>query len=213
MLPEVVWKMPPLGTFNLHAALLPQYRGAAPINWAVINGERRSGVTTFMIDKDIDTGGIMLRQDVMIGPEDSAGDLHDALMPVGADLVVQTVKGILEKNIETRVQRIFIQGSEVLKPAPKLTRKLCHIDWNSPTVEIHNLIRGLSPYPTAFATIKKDGGDEMQLKIFRTNIMKDAPEGKTPGTVLSDGKSYFAITTADGALLLEDIQLSGKKRS
>ena len=212
MLPEVVWKMPPLGTFNLHAALLPQYRGAAPINWAVINGERRSGVTTFMIDKDIDTGGIMLRQDVMIGPEDSAGDLHDALMPVGADLVVQTVKGILEKNIETRVQRSFIQGSEVLKPAPKLTRKLCHIDWNSPTVEIHNLIRGLSPYPTAFATIKKDGGDEMQLKIFRTNIMKDAPEGKTPGTVLSDGKSYFAITTADGALLLEDIQLSGKKR-
>ena len=212
MLPEVVWKMPPLGTFNLHAALLPQYRGAAPINWAVINGERRSGVTTFMIDKDIDTGGIMLRQDVMIGPEDSAGDLHDALMPVGADLVVQTVKGILEKNIETRVQRSFIQGSEVLKPAPKLTRELCHIDWNSPTVEIHNLIRGLSPYPTAFATIKKDGGDEMQLKIFRTNIMKDAPEGKTPGTVLSDGKSYFAITTADGALLLEDIQLSGKKR-
>ena len=212
MLPEVVWKMPPLGTFNLHAALLPQYRGAAPINWAVINGERRSGVTTFMIDKDIDTGGIMLRQDVMIGPEDSAGDLHDALMPVGADLVVQTVKGILEKNIETRVQRSFIQGSEVLKPAPKLTRELCHIDWNSPTVEIHNLIRGLSPYPTAFATIKKEGGDEMQLKIFRTNIMKDAPEGKTPGTVLSDGKSYFAITTADGALLLEDIQLSGKKR-
>ena len=212
MLPEVVWKMPPLGTFNLHAALLPQYRGAAPINWAVINGERRSGVTTFMIDKDIDTGGIMLRQDVMIGPEDSAGDLHDALMPVGADLVVQTVKGILEKNIETRVQRSFIQGSEVLKPAPKLTRELCHIDWNSTTVEIHNLIRGLSPYPTAFATIKKDGGDEMQLKIFRTNIMKDAPEGKTPGTVLSDGKSYFAITTADGALLLEDIQLSGKKR-
>ena len=212
MLPEVVWKMPPLGTFNLHAALLPQYRGAAPINWAVINGERRSGVTTFMIDKDIDTGGIMLRQDVMIGPEDSAGDLHDALMPVGADLVVQTVKGILEKNIETRVQRSFIQGSEVLKPAPKLTRELCHIDWNSPTVEIHNLIRGLSPYPTAFATIKKDGRDEMQLKIFRTNIMKDAPEGKTPGTVLSDGKSYFAITTADGALLLEDIQLSGKKR-
>ena len=212
MLPEVVWKMPPLGTFNLHAALLPQYRGAAPINWAIINGERRSGVTTFMIDKDIDTGGIMLRQDVMIGPEDSAGDLHDALMPVGADLVVQTVKGILEKNIETRVQRSFIQGSEVLKPAPKLTRELCHIDWNSPTVEIHNLIRGLSPYPTAFATIKKDGGDEMQLKIFRTNIMKDAPEGKTPGTVLSDGKSYFAITTADGALLLEDIQLSGKKR-
>lgn len=212
MLPEVVWKMPPLGTFNLHAALLPQYRGAAPINWAVINGERRSGVTTFMIDKDIDTGGIMLRQDVMIGPEDSAGDLHDALMPVGADLVVQTVKGILEKNIETRVQRSFIQGSEVLKPAPKLTRELCHIDWNSSTVEIHNLIRGLSPYPTAFATIMKEGGDEMQLKIFRTSIMKDAPEGKTPGTVLSDGKSYFAITTADGALLLEDIQLSGKKR-
>ena len=212
MLPEVVWKMPPMGTFNLHAALLPQYRGAAPINWAVINGERRSGVTTFMIDQQIDTGGIMLRQDVMIGPEDTAGDLHDALMPIGADLVVQTVQGILEKNIETRVQRSFIQGSEVLKPAPKLTRELCHIDWNATSEEVHNLIRGLSPYPTAFTTIAKEGGEETQLKIFKARIMENAPAGDAPGTIRSDGKSFLSIATADGALLLDDVQISGKKR-
>ncbi len=214
MLPDVVWKMPPLGTFNLHAALLPQYRGAAPINWAVINGERRSGVTTFMIDQNIDTGGIMLRQDVKIGPEDTAGDLHDALMPIGAELVVQTVQGLIEKNIETRVQRSFVQGSEVLKPAPKLSRELCHIDWDAPSHEIHNLIRGLSPYPTAFTMLAKDEGDGVQLKVFRSKIAEDLsiPEGAAPGTVLSDGKSYFAVTTKDGALYLEDVQLSGKKR-
>ena len=133
MLSQEVWTMPKLGTFNLHAALLPQYRGAAPINWAVINGEKMTGVTTFMIDKDIDTGGIMLRQECRITPEDTAGMLHDKLMPIGAELVVQTVEGIIEKNIETRVQRSFIQGSEVLKPAPKLTRELCDIDWNKKT--------------------------------------------------------------------------------
>ena len=214
MLPDVVWKMPPLGTFNLHAALLPQYRGAAPITWAVINGERRSGVTTFMIDQNIDTGGIMLRQDVKIGPEDTAGDLHDALMPIGAELVVQTVQGLIEKNIETRVQRSFVQGSEILNPAPKLTRELCHIDWDAPSGEIHNLIRGLSPYPTAFTTLANDEGNGIQLKIFRSKIAKDitVPEGTAPGTVLSDGKSYFAITTTDGALYLDDVQLSVKKR-
>ena len=212
MLPEAVWKMPPLGTFNLHAALLPQYRGAAPINWAVINGERRSGVTTFMIDQDIDTGGIMLRHDVKIGPEDTAGDLHDALMPIGAELVVETVQGILEKDIETRIQKSFIQGSEVLKPAPKLTRELCHIDWDASSVEIHNLIRGLSPYPTAFTMLKKENGPETQLKIFKAKIMDNAPEGLAPGTVVSDGKSYLAIATADGAISLEDVQMAGKKR-
>ena len=212
MLPEAVWTMPPLGTFNLHAALLPQYRGAAPINWAVINGERMSGVTTFMIDKDIDTGGIMLRQECRIGPDETAGDLHDKLMPIGADLVVQTVEGIIQHNIETRVQRSFIQGSEVLKPAPKLTRELCHIDWNAPTAQVYNLIRGLSPYPTAYTELVRDGGQPVQLKIFGAEPVSADVPAAAPGTVLSDGKSYLWIKTADGAIALNDIQLAGKKR-
>ena len=140
MLPEAVWSMPKLGTFNLHAALLPQYRGAAPINWAVINGESLTGVTTFMIDKNIDTGGIILRQESRVSHTDTAGDVHDRLMGIGADLVVQTVEGLIQGNAETRVQRSFIQGSELLKPAPKLTKELCHIDWTDTTENIYNLI-------------------------------------------------------------------------
>ena len=221
MLPEAVWKMPPLGTFNLHAALLPQYRGAAPINWAVINGERITGVTTFMIDQDIDTGGIMLRQECRIEETDTAGDVHDKLMPIGADLVVQTVEGIIQKNIETRVQRSFIQGSEVLKPAPKLTRELCHIDWNAPATKVYNLIRGLSPYPTAFTEVYKEGGEPVQLKIFgaEKSTVADLADAAgitgtpEPGTILTDGKKFLAVTTADGgAILLKDVQLAGKKR-
>lgn len=223
MLPQEVWTMPKLGTFNLHAALLPQYRGAAPINWAVINGEKMTGVTTFMIDKDIDTGGIMLRQECRITPEDTAGTLHDKLMPIGAELVVQTVEGIIEKNIETRVQRSFIQGSEVLKPAPKLTRELCDIDWNKKTSAVYNLIRGLSPYPAAFTMLKSETHPEpVQLKIyfgekvegedFRSMLEKAGKSEAAPGEILSDGKSFFAVTTADGAVSLTDVQLSGKKR-
>lgn len=223
MLPQEVWTMPKLGTFNLHAALLPQYRGAAPINWAVINGEKMTGVTTFMIDKDIDTGGIMLRQECRITPEDTAGTLHDKLMPIGAELVVQTVEGIIEKNIETRVQRSFIQGSEVLKPAPKLTRELCDIDWNKKTSAVYNLIRGLSPYPAAFTMLKSETHPEpVQLKIyfgekvegedFRSMLEKAGKSAAAPGEILSDGKSFFAVTTADGAVSLTDVQLSGKKR-
>ncbi len=230
MLPEEVWSMPKLGTFNLHAALLPQYRGAAPINWAVINGERMTGVTTFMIDKDIDTGGIMLRQECRITPEDTAGTLHDKLMPIGAELVLQTVQGIIEKNIETRVQRSFIQGSEVLKPAPKLTRELCHIDWNNSTKNTYNLIRGLSPYPTAFTElVPKAGGEPVQLKIFfgemvegedftamlsRTadGVGETSAQKPVPGTILTDGKTFFAVATADGAISIKDLQLAGKKR-
>ena len=224
MLPQEVWTMPKLGTFNLHAALLPQYRGAAPINWAVINGERMTGVTTFMIDKDIDTGGIMLRQECPVTPEDTAGTLHDKMMPVGAELVVTTVQGIIEKNIETRVQRSFIQGSEVLKPAPKLTRELCHIDWNDSTKNIYNLIRGLSPYPTAFTELVHGGAAPAQLKIyFGTRVEGDdymsmlAKAGKEanavkPGDILSDGKTFFAIATADGAVSVTDLQMAGKKR-
>jgi len=210
MLPEEVWKMPRLGTFNLHAALLPQYRGAAPINWAVINGEKMTGVTTFMIDKNIDTGGIILRQECRIEPEDTAGDVHDKLMAIGADLVVETVEGIIQKNIELRVQRSFVQGSEVLKPAPKLSKELCHIDWNKTSDIVNNLIRGLSPYPTAYTELVDAEGKVNSLKIFKAEIV-DMHADK-PGTVLTDGKTYLAITTANGALSLKDIQLGGKKR-
>ena len=209
MLPEVVWKMPRLGTFNLHAALLPQYRGAAPINWAVINGENLTGVTTFMIDQKIDTGGILLRQECRIEPTDTAGDVHDKLMAIGADLVVQTVEGIIMKDVETRVQRSFVQGSEVLHPAPKLSRELQHIDWNDTTRNVYNLVRGLSPFPGAFTELVKDG-QATQLKVFFGEKRSDLHAA--PGTVLSDGKTYLAIATQDGALALTDVQLAGKKR-
>ena len=212
MLPEEVWSMPKLGTFNLHAALLPQYRGAAPINWAVINGEQMTGVTTFMIDKDIDTGGIILREDCRINETDTAGDVHDKLMAMGAGLVVETVEGIIQGNAETRVQRSFIQGSEVLKPAPKLTKELCHIDWNDSTRNIYNLIRGLSPYPAAFTELMaEDAEAPVQLKIFSAEKMSlESPA--EPGTVLTDGKNYLAVATADGAISIKDLQLAGKKR-
>ena len=209
MLPEMVWKMPRMGTFNLHAALLPQYRGAAPINWAVINGENLTGVTTFMIDQKIDTGGILLRQECRVEPTDTAGDVHDKLMAIGADLVVQTVEGLIQKNVETRVQRSFVQGSEVLKPAPKLTRELQHIDWDDTTRNIYNLVRGLSPFPGAFTELVKDG-QATQLKVFFGEMRSDLHAA--PGTVLSDGKTYLAVATQDGALALTDIQLAGKKR-
>jgi methionyl-tRNA formyltransferase len=217
--------MPKFGTFNLHAALLPQYRGAAPINWAVINGERISGVTTFMIDKDIDTGGIILRHEVRIGPEDTAGDLHDRLMEVGAKLVVETTEGVLQHTVETRVQRSFIQGSEVLHPAPKLTRELCHIDWNDSTRNIYNLVRGLSPVPTAFTELVRTDQEDaapVQLKVFFGERVEGEEFEKmkercsaghpVPGSILSDGKNFMAVATADGALNLTDIQLAGKKR-
>ena len=209
MLPEVVWTMPKLGTFNLHAALLPQYRGAAPINWAVINGESLSGVTTFMIDKTIDTGGIILRQEVRIGEKDTAGDLHDKLMEVGSQLVLETVEGLIERNVETRVQRSFIQGSERLKPAPKLSRELCHIDWRDTTASVYNLVRGLSPYPTAFTNLVR-GDESIGLKIYFGEKRSDLHGA--PGEILTDGKTFFAVATADGALALTDVQLSGKKR-
>ena len=221
MLPKVVWEMPPMGTFNLHAALLPQYRGAAPINWAVINGDKATGVTTFMIDEGMDTGKIMFREQCLIGPDENVGQVHDKLMEMGSSLVVQTVEAIIEGNVDFRVQRSFIQGSEILRPAPKLSRELCHIDWNGKTRHIYNLIRGLSPYPAAFTELVKDD-KTIQMKIFSTvkvtgDGFRDLLEqhGMTsvlPGTVLSDGKTYLAITTADGALSVTELQISGKKR-
>jgi lipopolysaccharide export system permease protein len=222
MLPKVVWEMPKLGTFNLHAALLPQYRGAAPINWAVINGDNVSGVTSFMIDEGMDTGNIMMREQVKIESTDTAGDLHDKLMEIGAEVVVQTVEKIIEKHVEFRPQKTFIQGSEVLKPAPKLTRELCHIDWDAKTKEIYNLIRGLSPYPAAFTELVKDG-KATQMKIYKATKVDEkeyqtlvdlhGTDGKLEaGMIVSDNKSYFWVTTLDGLISVDELQLAGKKR-
>ena len=221
MLPKVVWSMPKLGTFNLHAALLPQYRGAAPINWAVINGDKTTGVTTFMIDDGMDTGGIMYRYDCKIEPDDTVGEVHDKLMELGSTLVVNTVEALIENNVELRVQKSFIQGSEILRPAPKLTRELCHIDWNGKTQDIYNLIRGLSPYPAAFTELTKDD-KTLQMKIYRTlkvtgedyaaMLSASGMEQAAPGTVLSDGKTFLAFATADGAISVTELQLAGKKK-
>ena len=221
MLPKVVWEMPRLGTFNLHAALLPQYRGAAPINWAVINGDKATGVTTFMIDEGMDTGKIMFREQCLIGPDENVGEVHDKLMEAGSRLVVQTVEAIIEGNADFRVQRSFIQGSEILRPAPKLTRELCHIDWNGKTKHIYNLIRGLSPYPAAFTELTKDE-KLLQMKIYKAvkvtgddytaMLGQNGLDAAAPGTILSDGKTYLAVSTADGAISVTELQLSGKKR-
>lgn len=217
LLPQVVWEIPRIGTFNLHAALLPQYRGAAPINWAVINGENVTGVTSFMIDNGVDTGRIMIREQIHIEDDDTAGTVHDKLMVLGAKVVTDTVEGLLSNDIEFRLQKTFIQGDEQLKPAPKLTRELCHINWNGRSRDVRNLIRGLSPYPAAFTELAplEDGGERLSVKIFKTTV---APESLTagkayaPGTLLSDGRSYLAVTTSDGALYIDELQLAGKKR-
>ena len=226
MLPKVVWSMPKLGTFNLHAALLPQYRGAAPINWAVINGDNMTGVTTFMIDEGMDTGHIIMREQCRISETDTAGDIHDKLMEIGAGVVLQTVDAIMDKDMELRLQKSFIQGSERLRPAPKLSRELCSIDWRDTSRHIYNLIRGLSPYPAAFTElVHKETGEKTQLKIFFGTVAdgerllaltsESAAAGKeftSPGSIISDGKTYLAVRTSDGAIELTDIQLSGKKR-
>ena len=224
MLPEEVWGMPKLGTFNLHAALLPQYRGAASINWALINGERMTGVTTFMLDKDIDTGGIILRHEYRIAPDETAGSLHDALMGIGAQLVVETTEGIFQHNVETRVQRSFIQGSEELKPAPKLNKENTRIDWSRPAGAIYNLVRGLSPYPAAWTTFVR-GDEAVECKVFFGKVAERAgvampmvarvSEGSrsyTPGTIVSDGKSLLISCGRDSWFSVTDLQLSGKKR-
>lgn len=210
MLPESVWAMPKLGTFNLHTAILPQYRGAAPINWAVINGETKSGVTTFMLDHDIDTGRIMLKQEVDILPEDNAGTLHDKLMVVGSDLVVKTVEMILSGNVKTIAQSDLIKPGTILKPAPKIFKEDCRLNFSKDGISIKNLVRGLSPYPTAFTTLKIKDKD-MNLKVFAVDF--EPSQGITEtGKVLTDNKTFIKISCSDGYIQLLDIQLEGKKR-
>jgi methionyl-tRNA formyltransferase len=210
MLPEVVWAMPKLGTFNLHAALLPQYRGAAPINWAVINGETKTGVTTFFLDKDIDTGKIMLKEEVDILPEDNAGTLHDKLMVVGSELVKKTVEMIISGEVKTMAQSELIDEKTILKPAPKIFKEDCRLDFSKDGISIKNLVRGLSPYPAAFTTLKiKD--KEMNVKVFEVGFEPDSSEKET-GKVITDNKKFIKISCRNGYIQLLDIQLEGKKR-
>lgn len=206
MLPEVVWNMPKNGTFNLHASLLPQYRGAAPINWAVINGEKESGVTTFFLQHQIDTGNIIFQEKVAIADDETAGELHDELMRVGADLVVKTLQAI-ENGTAPSIPQNTIEGE--LKEAPKIFKETCKIEWNRSIDEVYNLIRGLSPYPTAFTTLVKEE-EEIGLKIFQAR-KTDKGENEKTGILSVENGTLF-ISCADGWLEILELQMAGKKR-
>ncbi|MCJ0743329.1 methionyl-tRNA formyltransferase [Pedobacter montanisoli] len=202
MLPEVVWNMPPKGTINLHGSLLPQYRGAAPINHAIINGETESGVTTFFLKHEIDTGDVIFSEKVHIDPDENAGSLHDKLMETGAKLIVKTVTAISDNTYTETPQPI----SANLKAAPKIFKDFCKIDWNQPTSQVYNHIRGLSPYPTAFTVFQ-----DKLLKVFEASPEYVQHSAK-PGDFLSDGKTYLKVATTNGYINLLDVQYEGKKR-
>ncbi len=205
MLPKTVWALPKYGTFNLHASLLPNYRGAAPINWAIINGETKTGVTTFFIDDKIDTGEMILQEATAISKEDSAGTLHDRLMGLGANLVLKTVHQIQNNTVKTEQQ----QGTTFLKVAPKINKDTCRINWGLPMEQIYDLIRGLSPYPTAW-TIWRNGNETTLLKIYSTAI-EPVDHGLGIGTVVSDKKN-IKVAAKDGFISLVELQLPGKRR-
>ncbi|CAH0996401.1 Methionyl-tRNA formyltransferase [Emticicia aquatica] len=204
MLPEVVWNMPSIGTFNLHGSLLPQYRGAAPINWAVINGDTETGVTTFFIQQEIDTGNIIFAEKEPILPDDNAGTIHDKLMERGANLVVKTVRAIEAGNYPQIPQVMTVE----LKPAPKIFKETCQIDWNQPAEKIHNFVRGLSPYPAAWTLL-----NGKSCKIYQTSIGESVDENSTEiGSFKTDGKTYLDFRSADKWVKIKDLQLEGKKR-
>jgi len=220
MLPQVVWNMPPKGTINLHASLLPQYRGAAPINWAIIHGEKETGLTTFKLQHEIDTGNILLQEKMEIGENETAGELHDRMKEVGARLLVDTVRGLIDGTLKETPQSaiensdpsLTLDDSRLtawqspLKHAPKITTETCQIDWQRTTDEIHNLIRGLSPYPAAFTEL----GDKT-LKVFRSE-KEHAPPTSRPGRWETDRKTYLKFACLDGYIHVKDVQLEGKKR-
>jgi len=205
MLPEVVWNMPRSGTINLHASLLPQYRGAAPINWVLINGEKESGVTTFFLKHEIDTGDILFTEKVTLTGRETAGDLHDRLMAKGAGLLVKTVKAVESGRYTENPQEHLTEGME-LKHAPKIFKEDCNINWNQPAEKIYNFIRGLSPYPTAYTTL-----NDKMLKVFGAEY-ELAETGEQPGEFFSDNRTFLKVSATDGFVHLTDVQLEGKKR-
>lgn len=214
MLPKVIWDMPQLGTFNLHAALLPQYRGAAPINWAIINGETETGLTTFFLDENIDTGRIIRQVRVPIHETDCAEDVHDRLMTLGADLVEETVDLIIQDKVDAIPQEQFASNGPLL-PAPKIFHETCEIHWSELTCKrAYDFIRGLSPYPAAWTTLVSPEGKETMLKIYKAQRIesKSNIQQGTQGTIDSDGKTYLRVALCDGWIDLTEIQMSGKKR-
>ena len=209
MLPEIVWNMPPLGTINLHGSLLPQYRGAAPLNWPIINGDNESGVTTFLLKQEIDTGNILFQEKISIGGEDTVGDLHDRAMIIGAKLVLKTIDALAEGNIDPILQHSLKIDPNRLH-APKIFKDDCKIKWTKSGIQINNLIRGLSPYPAAW-TYLKHNEDETSFKIFISSF-EPLKHKNSPGKILSDQKTYLKIACIDGFINIKELQLAGKKR-
>jgi methionyl-tRNA formyltransferase len=208
MLPEIVWNMPPKGTFNLHASLLPQYRGAAPINFAIINGEKETGVTSFFLTHEIDTGHIILQEKCIIGPNETAGELHDRLMLLGADAVLKTVKLIDQNLVKLTPQQNLVIGE--LKTAHKIFKDDCLINWDNKAQTIHNFIRGLSPFPTAFSNIILENKEKILFKIFKCNF-EIKEHHLQHGSIETDGKNYLKVACNDGYVSLEQVQMAGKK--
>lgn len=212
MLPEVVWSMPRLGTFNLHASLLPQYRGAAPINHAIINGEKETGLTTFLLDKEIDTGEIILQEKVVIEEKETAGTLHDKLMILGNKVVVDTIKMIEEGRLHSQSQESIIQRDNILlKPAPKIFKEDCKIDWTKDAKSVFNFIRGLSPYPAAHTQLVSENGETIDLKIFDVSLEDRPSDTYELKQVITDGKSYLKVVLKDFYISINYLQQAGKK--
>lgn len=211
MLPEVVWNMPPMGTFNLHGSILPNYRGAAPLNWAIINGEKETGVTTFLLSHEIDTGKVLFVERTPVGEDETVGDIHDRLMVTGARLVLKTVDALAGGVVDPVPQEKLMEGMAELKPAPKLFRDDMRIRWDKPAPVVWNFIRGLSPYPAAWTTfVNHVTGKLTEARIFLARPEQGEPA--LPGTIRSDGKTTLQIACGDGWLSVTDLQLSGRKR-
>jgi methionyl-tRNA formyltransferase len=211
MLPESVWSLPSYGTINLHASLLPDYRGAAPINRVLMNGEIKTGVTTFFIEKEIDTGQIIYQEEVEIHPDENAGQLHDRLMITGGNLIVRTVQSILDETIQPVSQNQIISERGNIKSAPKIFKEDCEINWHQTTEKIYNFIRGLSPYPTSWFKIYDKTKNELSFKVFSCQKFYEKHSFQA-GKVFSDNKTYLKIAALDGYIYITDIQMQGKKR-